>query len=332
MKSQTEPMISVIIPCYNQGQYINQAVQSVLDQTYQNFEIIIIDDGSTDKKTQNLLKNYDRLKTKVYRTKNQGASNARNYGYSLARGGFIQFLDADDFLDKNKFKEQIGIFERDKKVDICYTNYKYYIEETGEYHKPYLPVKLTNNPLQDFLYRWQRDLSIPIHSAMFKKSLWKGSKPFIEGFGVAEDWIMWTKLANQGCQFFLLNKERAFYRIHTKSMTHRKDYVIYWATRAIAYIAENIVGREEIEKYNIVSEKYLQQLINELYLNEKNSEIEVYKYRLNEIYKSFSWQISLPIRILEKFVNLVKKQGFFITLRNIFFKIYKKITNSEEHL
>jgi glycosyltransferase involved in cell wall biosynthesis len=204
MKTPKEPKISVIIPCYNQGKYIDEAVDSVLNQTYQNFEIIIVDDGSTDNYTKGLLENFKKPKTKVYRTENKGASSARNYGFRKAKGEYIQFLDADDFLDRNKFEEQMQVFKEKGKIDICYTNYKYFIDENQQYLEPSLSVALSKNPLKDFLYRWQRDLSIPIHSAIFRKKVWGKALPFIQGFGVAEDWIMWTTLAKNGSKFFLI--------------------------------------------------------------------------------------------------------------------------------
>jgi len=92
------PKVSVIIPCYNMGQYINEAVDSVFAQTMQNFEIIIVDDGSTDPATIQLLPNYNRPNTKVLVTKNQGLPVARNTAIAHARGKYLCALDSDDRL------------------------------------------------------------------------------------------------------------------------------------------------------------------------------------------------------------------------------------------
>jgi len=321
MKNEEKLMISVIIPCFNQGRYLEQAVQSVLDQTYQNFEIIIINDGSTDKFTNDLLKDFRKPHTRVIKTPNRGLSSTRNYGYSLAKGEYIQFLDADDFLEKNKFELQMKAFQKDKNIDICYTNYKYFFEESGEYVEPNLPVKLSASPFNDFLYLWQRKLSIPIHSAIFRKKIFGASQPFIEGFGATEDWIMWTKLAKQGANFFFINKDLAYYRVHEKSMSHNKQYMLYWASRAIAYIAENFIEEDEKVKFNNESQKYLYQLICILFLNDKNTEIMEYRTQLNKIYDSFPWKFSKKIK---KIVSLFKKQGVLITFRNIILKLMKK--------
>ena len=80
------PQVSVIIPCYNQGRYLDDAIASVLVQTYQNFEILVIDDGSTEPETIEVLQNYQQPKTRIIRTENQGVAAARNLGIAQAQG------------------------------------------------------------------------------------------------------------------------------------------------------------------------------------------------------------------------------------------------------
>src|SRR4030066_1926561 len=99
------PRVSVIMPCYNLGQYLNEAVESVLSQTFQDFEIIIVNDGSTDEFTNKLLANYNKPKTRVLTTDNEGLPSARNNGIKISSGEYICCLDADDkyhpeFLEK----------------------------------------------------------------------------------------------------------------------------------------------------------------------------------------------------------------------------------------
>ena len=91
--------VSVIIPCYNQGAYLNEAVESILAQSYRDFEIIVVNDGSTDEETNRLLSGYDRQQTRVLHTENQGLSSARNNGIREAQGEYILPLDADDRID-----------------------------------------------------------------------------------------------------------------------------------------------------------------------------------------------------------------------------------------
>jgi glycosyltransferase involved in cell wall biosynthesis len=107
------PRISVVIPVFNLGQYLEEAVQSVLTQTVQDFEILVIDDGSTDPATRQLLESYRPSKTQVFRTANQGLAAARNVGISHARGEFLCALDADDRLAPTYFEKALAAFDAD---------------------------------------------------------------------------------------------------------------------------------------------------------------------------------------------------------------------------
>jgi glycosyltransferase involved in cell wall biosynthesis/SAM-dependent methyltransferase len=105
------PAVSVIIPCYNLGGYLDQAVQSVLEQTYEDFEILIIDDGSTDPATQHLFASYERPKTRIIRTQNQGLAKARNLGIGEAKGHYVSCLDADDLFEATFLERTVEVLE-----------------------------------------------------------------------------------------------------------------------------------------------------------------------------------------------------------------------------
>ena len=100
------PLISVIIPCYNAGNFLSRTIESVFDQTYENIEIIIVNDGSTDFDTKKLLKFYEKDKRiKVIHQKNKGLSSARNEGIRRSLGSYIYFLDSDDWIDRACLKD-----------------------------------------------------------------------------------------------------------------------------------------------------------------------------------------------------------------------------------
>ena len=105
------PVITVVIPCHNDGKFIDEAVDSVLCQTFQDFEIIIINDGSTDEFTNELLKTYSKPKTKVFTILNQGPSIARNIAIEKAKGRYILPLDADDRIFPNYLEKAFKIIE-----------------------------------------------------------------------------------------------------------------------------------------------------------------------------------------------------------------------------
>ncbi len=112
----SSPTVTVVIPCYNLGAYVSEAVQSVLDQTYQDFEIVLIDDGSTDPATRHLFASYRRPRTRILRTENQGLARTRNLGIREAAGRYVSFLDADDLLEPTFLDRTVSVLEADPSI------------------------------------------------------------------------------------------------------------------------------------------------------------------------------------------------------------------------
>lgn len=112
-------LISVVIPTYNRVSFLKEAIDSVLDQTFRNFELIVVDDGSTDK-TSELLLSYDK-KIKVIKKANKGPSSARNRGIKAAKGEWIAFLDSDDAWKPDKLEKQMQFIKDNPDIKICQT-------------------------------------------------------------------------------------------------------------------------------------------------------------------------------------------------------------------
>jgi len=126
------PTVSVIIPAYNQANFIGKAIESVLRQTYQDFEIIVIDDGSTDN-TEEITRGFKDKRVKYIKKykKNRGISVARNIGIKTARGKYIALLDSDDEWLPEKLDKQINILQSESpEVGVVYSNLCY-IDENG---------------------------------------------------------------------------------------------------------------------------------------------------------------------------------------------------------
>ena len=115
-------MISVIIPMYNREKTIIDAIKSVLNQSYSDFEVIVVDDGSTDN-SANIVKNINDNRVKYYYQENAGACAARNYGIELAEGEFIAFHDSDDIWHEDKLEKQLNVFKNNN-VDIVFCKLK----------------------------------------------------------------------------------------------------------------------------------------------------------------------------------------------------------------
>jgi glycosyltransferase involved in cell wall biosynthesis len=121
----SEIQVSIIIPLYNKSQWILQTLMSVANQTYKNWECIIVDDGSSDESLE-LVKKFameNQGEWRIYSQSNSGQAIARNFGISLARGKYIALLDADDLWFPNKLTKQIDYLEKNKEVDVIFCSY-----------------------------------------------------------------------------------------------------------------------------------------------------------------------------------------------------------------
>lgn len=134
------PLVSVIIPMYNASRYIEETIQSVLDQTWSNIEIIVVDDGSTDN-SFDIVSNFKSNKIRLFRQENQGAPVARNFGFSQSKGDYIQYLDADDLLSPSKIKKQLQALMSSKKEIAFSTFYQY---ENGDIQPEWYNLQFTN--------------------------------------------------------------------------------------------------------------------------------------------------------------------------------------------
>ena len=205
------PKVSVVIPCYNHGKYVREAVESVLNQTYQDFEIIIVNDGSTDKFTNNLLKNYEIPKTRIIHTDNQGLASARNNGIREAKGEYILPLDADDKIGNEYLEEAVKILDINPGIGIVYSKAKTFgaVEKEWELPEYSLEKMLLDN--------------IIFCSAFFRKKDWKkvgGYDPeMIYGW---EDYNFWLSLIERGVLVYKIPKVLFYYRTFEDSMVRSK--------------------------------------------------------------------------------------------------------------
>ncbi|TAF74499.1 MAG: glycosyltransferase family 2 protein [Bacteroidetes bacterium] len=116
-----KPLVSIIIPLYNADKYLSETIKSVINQTYTHWELLIINDGSTDQSLE-VARKFVSAKIKVFDQENKGAGAARNFGLKEAKGEYIQFLDADDLLSSNKIEVQVRLLENtSEKVAVCPT-------------------------------------------------------------------------------------------------------------------------------------------------------------------------------------------------------------------
>lgn len=186
-------LISVIIPSYNSAKYISTAIDSVLTQTYQDFELIIIDDGSTDN-TQEIIQSYkDSRITYIYQ-KNAGPAVARNNGIRIANGEYIAFLDADDYWQDKKLELQINKFKENKDLGFVYTA----INNVSAEHEliNIMRYKSSNSHdlIKQLLVNYAPVVPLP-SSVMIKKAYLDNTGLFDINLTTGEDWDLWLRLA-----------------------------------------------------------------------------------------------------------------------------------------
>jgi glycosyltransferase involved in cell wall biosynthesis len=208
MLERTSPLVSIVIPCYNYGRYLNFTLDSILTQSYSQWECILIDDGSTDN-TKTVATAYAaKDKRFVYLFQNNsGPSGARNNGLSHATGKYIQFLDADDLIDKEKLKLQVNFLEQHEGADLVYGNALFF--DTNELPEgkianavrgKYSSLKISgkggalvkNLCINNFI-----EISCPL----IRKTLIDNVGYFDTGYLIYEDWQYWFRAALAGAYF-----------------------------------------------------------------------------------------------------------------------------------
>lgn len=177
-------LVSIIIPTFNHGQYLNRALLSAINQTHFHIEVLIIDDGSTDNTSdiiKNIIKNDSRIKY-IYQS-NNGLSSARNLGLDHATGRWIQFLDADDVIHPDKIRAQIDKHKSSKissdKLILSFTDFfRSKIENIEDVlfdFRSRLPVN-NHNFFVDVILNWENIVSIPIHAFLFDARIFNDLK------------------------------------------------------------------------------------------------------------------------------------------------------------
>ncbi|NNK95118.1 MAG: glycosyltransferase family 2 protein [Desulfobacterales bacterium] len=206
------PKVSVIIPCYNQGHYLDQAVDSVLCQTFQDLEIIIVNDGSTDELTNIKCSQYEHKKISVITTENKGLAAARNNGITQASGEYILPLDADDFIDSAYIEEAVSILDKSPEVGIVYCRAILFGAVETEW---LLPDYSVERMLQD---------NIIFCTALYRKSDWVLVGGYDPGMVYGwEDYDFWLALIKRGRDVVRLDGRYFHYRVSADSMVRTKD-------------------------------------------------------------------------------------------------------------
>lgn len=234
------PRVSVVIPTYNCDRYLAEAIDSVFSQQYQDYELLVIDDGSTDD-TAELVKGYgDRLR--YISQANQGVAVARNHGIQLARGELVAFLDADDVWLSHKLNAQVNLFDtcRDagESVGIVHSGWQR-VDHNLQLQVEVRPWK--TSPILD-LEGWLQWKPVLPSAMMFRRDWLLRADGFDPRFPPAEDTDLVLRLALMGCQTRWLEDVTTLYRQHSDSAMHKG----LPQARSLTQVMHSFFSREDL--------------------------------------------------------------------------------------
>lgn len=189
---ENNPTVSVILPTYNRAQLIGRAIQSVLDQTYQDFELIIVDDGSKDN-TAKIINNLEDRRIKYVRhEKNKGANAARNTGIAMARGEYIAFQDSDDEWFPEKLEKQMRIFKTaSADVGVVYTGF-WRVEEDQKVYIPSPKIKQKEGNIHTKLLHGN---FVTTQAVVIKRKCFNKAGLFDECLPRLQDWELFIRIS-----------------------------------------------------------------------------------------------------------------------------------------
>jgi len=253
-------MISVIVPIYNCEKYLDRLINSVLKQSYKNFELILINDGSTDN-SQKELEKYNDTRIKVINKENTGVSDTRNKGLSIVKGNLICFLDSDDYISLNYFETIVKHFEKNPEIELL--NFGFYSETENDnleqinidkisYKEKYYKSK--EELKKDFVELWDNTMLYNIWNKVFLAKIIKENNIEFSNNNWGED-ILFNRLYLK-CINNMYNSNEAFYHyIRERSGALTKNYKEnLFDTRKKEYYEFNAY----FETWNIKKEEYIE--------------------------------------------------------------------------
>jgi glycosyltransferase involved in cell wall biosynthesis len=313
--------VSIIIPVYNSEKFLEQTIISINNQTWNNLEIIVVDDGSTDGSIK-VIKKHNTRKLKIIQQENKGASAARNTALGHATGEYIQFLDSDDLLDKHKIEYQLKKLRDRSKYSIASGPFINFIEEPQDLKYP-----LIDNGYSDF----KRPLNWLVESgwgkAMFPPVVWLVSKELIQ---LAGEWDE-TLSYNDDTEFFT--------RVILKSdeIVFCEDAISYYRRgnpKSLGSRADYKSRRSELDSLNLVTKHLLEHENSERTRIVSAYQYNKLQYSLYPQYKDLRDEINVKLKELGINVNFkfgagrTSKLGSFIGwktakwIRYQFFKVF----------
>ena len=283
-----KPIISVIVPVYNAEPYLQLCVKSVLTQSFANFELLLIDDGSTDNSGSvcDKFACYDR-RVRVFHKENGGVSSARNLGIDKAWGGWITFLDSDDFIDTT-FLEDLYGKAISSHVDIVFTDIRYIWSNKTDIYYTY---RWNETPQEDLVAYLTQTRNCPGWGLIRGSLIRNNNFRFPENITIYEDFHLLIRLIFKSQNVCHVGKPLYNYRMHDSSIVHSTDYNYKIQNQIWAY--SSIL---QYFKDNNVYDKYAPSLYGRILHDYQNMVLDrTYHENFTKIYpdkKYYIWKSS----------------------------------------
>ena len=185
-------LVSIIMPYYKKELYVSESVQSILNQSYTNFELILVNDDTENKNFINKISNFDQRIRLIHNDKNLGAGLSRNKAIVHSKGEYIAFCDSDDLWKKNKLELQLN-FMKKFNLNFSFTSYDI-IDENNKL------IKIRKAPSFVDFKKLRNSCDIGLSTIIAKKNIFKGNKYQFSNLKTKEDYILWLKFAQDGIE------------------------------------------------------------------------------------------------------------------------------------
>jgi len=307
----SNPLVSIIIPAYNAERFIKRVLESALAQTYKNIEIIVIDDGSTDK-TAEIVKNYKDPRIIYLYQKNQGQGPARNNGIKKSQGEYITFLDADDYYFPEKVEKQVRFLENHPEYQAVYCNALHFYSDN-----PTVFFKKKGNFHSGDIFKDLLESSYinPNTIMVYRKVLDKAGL-FNENRYYPEDWELWLKISRAGFKFGYLDEDLVKVEIRPDSNT----------TMAIQWILKNNALKMFENIFSSMSQKERVLYKTEEILRKMRLKLAVAYLvggRKKDFFKTFVSLYKYPFKILAYLTSGLLIIIPSVLLRSVLIKLWK---------
>ncbi len=312
------PLVSIIIPTYNRAHLIGETLDSIVAQTYTNWECIVVDDGSTDK-TDEVLESYCKKDSRFQYhhrpdDRPKGANACRNYGFEISKGEYVNWFDSDDLMDKNKIKEQLSVLLISNSFfSVCQCLiFSNSLENILRLKHKYLA---SNDSLNDYILG---DINLMTPSSLFKKEFFDNfNYLFDEELQAAQEWEFYTRVLNENKDYISIHKPLVFLREHKESITYnnnKKKIWNYFLARFKVYNNKELLLNNKAN--NVIEQsllKYYKQMVRLRYFKESLKAFNLFikkNKRLSVISKSEAFISIFSFLFFRKGEILLKKVNY----------------------